>query len=339
MSFLHHPPVDPDKPVNPDFEDKDLHLGTVKRFMAGTFAFTFVFFILMFVVHKMYARRFIQERGIATERHIPDAGQPLLQADEWVDLVAYKELEHTRLNTLTNLGETAVIPVNAAMALMIRDQAFPVRGTVASLDVPTVRPMAAPEVQAEAPAAPAVPATAPAEAPAAPAKVPATTPAAAPTPAPKPEPALDPAQIATGKKIWEVNCIVCHSGKKGAIGPNIHNAFGTIRQLEGGREVLMDDAYVLKSLNEPMADIAKGYVPAMNSFKEILTDEQERAVVAYLKSMGKPLPAPAPTPGPAAVAEVPSVPEAPPAAEPLPAAEPTPAPAPTAKPRPGRISA
>ncbi len=331
MSFTQHPPVDPDKPVNPDFEDKDLHLGTIQRFMVGTFAFALLFFVLMFVTHKMYKAAFLKQRGLPAERHIPGADQPLLQADERVDLVAYLALENARLNTATNLGETAVIPVEAAMALMLRDQAFPARGTVAAVDVPSVKPPQAPE----APVAPIAPE------PVSPEVLP-TEPAAVPTPVAPPAPAVDPAQIAIGKKIWEVNCIVCHSGKKGAIGPNIHHAFGTIRKLEGGREVLMDDAYVLKSLNEPMADIAKGYVPAMNSFKEILTEAQELAVVAYLKSVGQPLPVPTPvpTPPPAAPAETPAVPELAPTpapAAPIPEATPEAAPTPTPKPR--RISA
>jgi mono/diheme cytochrome c family protein len=323
MSYPHHSPVDPDKPVNPDFEDKDLHLGTIQRFMVGTFAFALVFFVLMFVTHKLYKAAFLKERGVATERHIPGKDQPLLQADERIDLVDYFALERARLNSSTNLGETAVIPVDAAMALMIRDHAFPIRGAVASIDVPTVKP---PEPPAPAPAA-------------APSETQATPPAA---PA---QPVLDPAQVAAGKKIWEINCTVCHTGQKGAIGPNIHNAFGTIRKLEGGREILMDDAYVLNSLNNPMDDVAKGYVPAMNSFKEILTEEQELAVVAYLKSEGQPLPVPTPVPTPAAVAEAPAVPDAPAATSPataegeVPPAEATPAPAPSATPKPGRISA
>lgn len=141
--------------------------------------------------------------------------------------------------------------------------------------------------------------------------------------------------VAAGKAIWEAQCMAaCHTGKKGAIAPNIQKAFGTIRNLEGGGQILMDDAYVLNSLVNPNDHIAKGYMPVMMSFKEMLTEEQRNQVLAYLKSQGQPIPvvaqpaapapepllaapaAPAPEPHPPALAPEPIV-AAPAAPEPV----------------------
>ena len=93
--------------------------------------------------------------------------------------------------------------------------------------------------------------------------------------------------VEAGRQIWENNCIVCHTGRPGAIGPNIHNAFGTMRALETGESVLMDDAYVRNSILNPNDDIAEGYPAAMTSFKGTLNNTQINQVIAYLKSVAE----------------------------------------------------
>lgn len=96
----------------------------------------------------------------------------------------------------------------------------------------------------------------------------------------------DPA--AAGKVIWDTNCAAaCHTGKPGAIGPNIVNKFGTLRQLEDGSEILMDDNYVRNSMSNPNEHIAKGYPAAMTSFKGALNPKQMSQVIAYLKSQSE----------------------------------------------------
>jgi cytochrome c oxidase subunit 2 len=46
----------------------------------------------------------------------------------------------------------------------------------------------------------------------------------------------------------------------------------------------MDDNYVRNSMLNPNDHIAKGYPPAMTSFKGTLTTAQMNNVIAYLKS-------------------------------------------------------
>jgi cytochrome c oxidase subunit 2 len=91
--------------------------------------------------------------------------------------------------------------------------------------------------------------------------------------------------VAAGQEIWETNCAAaCHTGRAGAIAPNIVDKFGTVRQLEGGGEILMDENYVVNSMINPNEHIAKGYSPAMTSFKGRLNSTQMNQVIAYLKS-------------------------------------------------------
>lgn len=102
--------------------------------------------------------------------------------------------------------------------------------------------------------------------------------------APAPSVDMDDPVLA-GQEIWETNCAAaCHTGKPGAIGPNIVDKFGTMRQLEGGGEILMDEEYVRNSMINPNEHIAKGYSPAMNSFKNQLSSSQMGQVIAYFKS-------------------------------------------------------
>lgn len=95
----------------------------------------------------------------------------------------------------------------------------------------------------------------------------------------------DPA--AAGQQIFEANCAVCHTGKPGAIGPNMMTKFGTMRPLEDGTEILMDENYVRTSMTNPNQHIAKGYPAAMTSFKGNLSPKQLNQVIAYLKSQSE----------------------------------------------------
>lgn len=93
--------------------------------------------------------------------------------------------------------------------------------------------------------------------------------------------------VAAGEQIFTANCAVCHTGKPGAIGPNMMTKFGTMRKLEGGGEILMDENYIRNSMQNPNEHIALGYSPAMNSFKGTLNPKQMNQVIAYLKSQSE----------------------------------------------------
>ena len=91
--------------------------------------------------------------------------------------------------------------------------------------------------------------------------------------------------VVAGKEVWELECAAaCHTGKRGAIGPNLLGAWGTERLLEGGDSVIFDENYLKESLVEPNKKIAKGYQPAMTAFGDRLSGTQINQLIAYLKS-------------------------------------------------------
>ena len=97
-------------------------------------------------------------------------------------------------------------------------------------------------------------------------------------------------------------CIVCHGpGARNPIGPDLTEAFGTMRAVEGRGPVLMDLDYINVALMRPDALVAKGY-PAgeMPSFEGALYPREVLAITMYLQSL-----APVPTLEP----EVQQVPE------------------------------
>jgi cytochrome c oxidase subunit 2 len=60
--------------------------------------------------------------------------------------------------------------------------------------------------------------------------------------------------------------------------------FGKEEQLEGGRTVIVDADYILKSLREPNADIVKGYAPVMPVLSEKqLSTEHVGLLIDFIK--------------------------------------------------------
>ncbi|MBG0782156.1 MAG: cytochrome c oxidase subunit II [Bacteroidales bacterium] len=85
-------------------------------------------------------------------------------------------------------------------------------------------------------------------------------------------------------------CLTCHSqdGSK-IIGPSFKGIFGkTEIVLTDGieREVIIDSAYITRSIKNPNADIVKGYMKGlMVSYEGIVTDEQIVDIIDYIKNL------------------------------------------------------
>lgn len=92
-----------------------------------------------------------------------------------------------------------------------------------------------------------------------------------------------------GEKLYlNYGCIACHStdGSKGH-GPTFAGLFGSRRPLEGGTEVLADEAYLLESIKAPNARTAQGFPPNyMPPYQ--LKELEYQALVAFLKNLGQP---------------------------------------------------
>jgi len=83
------------------------------------------------------------------------------------------------------------------------------------------------------------------------------------------------------------NCLSCHSiDGVPMVGPTFKGSYGKQEiVLVGGQEstIAVDDAYLVKAIQEPGAEILKGYPPAMPPVP--LPDEEVADIIAYLKSL------------------------------------------------------
>jgi cytochrome c oxidase subunit 2 len=96
---------------------------------------------------------------------------------------------------------------------------------------------------------------------------------------------------ALGKRIVKQNgCIACHSldGSK-LVGPTWKGLFGNKELVMTNgkeREVVVDSAYILKSIYEPNADIVKGYNKGlMLSYKNELSEKDVGEIIEYMKTL------------------------------------------------------
>ena len=95
---------------------------------------------------------------------------------------------------------------------------------------------------------------------------------------------LDPAVAAGAKLFLSQGCAVCHQAGASQIAPNLQGLLGSKRVFTDGSELIADEAYIRKSIREPVANIVTGYPPAMPPYAH-LPEEQIDALVAYIKSL------------------------------------------------------
>jgi cytochrome c oxidase subunit 2 len=81
-------------------------------------------------------------------------------------------------------------------------------------------------------------------------------------------------------------CVACHSvDGQTHIGPTWARLYGSKVRLSDGREIVADEAYLTKSMMEPLADLVAGYKPLMPTYQGILTAPEAAALVEYIKSL------------------------------------------------------
>ena len=77
-----------------------------------------------------------------------------------------------------------------------------------------------------------------------------------------------------GENIFiQQGCRSCH-GEDVRIGPPLERLFGSRVSLEGGQEVVADEAYIRESILNPTAKIVRGYQPVMPPYQGVLTEEE-----------------------------------------------------------------
>ena len=96
---------------------------------------------------------------------------------------------------------------------------------------------------------------------------------------------VDVAAAERGKTAAAV-CLACHSTDGSAlVGPTWKGLYGSEVELEDGSKVVADDAYIRESILDPMTKIVKGYPPSMPPFGGMLTEEQIKDIMEYIKSL------------------------------------------------------
>jgi cytochrome c oxidase subunit 2 len=93
------------------------------------------------------------------------------------------------------------------------------------------------------------------------------------------------AQAEEGRRLYNSSgCSGCHGGQGGGgVGPALAGLPGIERELIDGTTVIADEAYLVRSIMEPDAEIVAGYPLRMPSNR--LTESQVADIVAYINEM------------------------------------------------------
>lgn len=99
----------------------------------------------------------------------------------------------------------------------------------------------------------------------------------------------EPVKLDGSEIIKKRQCTTCHSvdGTK-LIGPTFKGLFGRKEKVVTGgkeREVTVDEEYIRHSMLEPTADVVVGFPPVMPSQKGILSEDEIKAIIEYLKGL------------------------------------------------------
>ena len=100
-----------------------------------------------------------------------------------------------------------------------------------------------------------------------------------------------PAGEAPGLTLMKRNaCVTCHSldGSK-IVGPSFKGIYGhQVTVVTDGQErtITVDDEYIKRSIQDPNADVVKGFNPnLMISYKQTLSDEDIQKIIDFIKSL------------------------------------------------------
>lgn len=94
-----------------------------------------------------------------------------------------------------------------------------------------------------------------------------------------------------------LGCSGCHAAGSTVHAPALEGLLGRTVHLQDGRSLVADENYVRDSMLLPRKDVVAGFEAVMPSFAGQVSEEDIAAIVAYLRSTGRPGQAAAPTDG------------------------------------------
>jgi cytochrome c2 len=93
---------------------------------------------------------------------------------------------------------------------------------------------------------------------------------------------------AAGEKLFQkLGCAGCHLADGTGVGPALIGVFGRPATAPACGALMVDDEYVRESILNPSATVAAGFAPVMPVFAGLVTEEELRALVAYVKSLSR----------------------------------------------------
>jgi cytochrome c oxidase subunit II len=81
-------------------------------------------------------------------------------------------------------------------------------------------------------------------------------------------------------------CFACHTiDGQPHIGPTWRGLYESTVSLEGNLTVVADEAYLTRSMMDPMVDLVRGYRPVMPTYQGVLPATEAAAIVEYIKTL------------------------------------------------------
>ncbi len=84
-------------------------------------------------------------------------------------------------------------------------------------------------------------------------------------------------------------CMSCHSVDGSAmVGPSFKGLFGRNTEIESNgivKNVTADELYIIKSIEDPAADVVKGYSNIMPAYKDKLSQKELELMIEYIKTL------------------------------------------------------
>jgi cytochrome c oxidase subunit 2 len=89
-----------------------------------------------------------------------------------------------------------------------------------------------------------------------------------------------------GERLFaDMACNTCHREGEVGRGPVLNGLFGSTVRLQGGRTVVVDEAYLRESIVNPSSRLTEGFQPVMPAYQGLLTEEGLSELVEYIKSL------------------------------------------------------